>query len=208
MKLYTSIGPNPAVVTLFLAAKGMTVPTETIDIVAGENRRPDFLCKNPFGGTPLLELDDGTCLSESIAICEYLEEVQPAPPLIGATAAVRAVTRMWVRRIDLGYVQPMVTGFRSAEGLRMFENRMRCVPEGASTMKAVAVDGLALLDQRLATNPYVCGGQFTLADLLLQAFVDFGATVGQPLDPALANIAEWRARLRRDLVPGLNRHDL
>jgi len=195
MKLTTSFGPNPAVVTLFIAAKGLTVPTETIDIIAGENRQPGYLAKNPFGGTPLLELDDGTCLSESIAICEYLEELHPSPPLIGATAEARAVTRMWVRRIDLGYVQPMVAGFRGAEGLRLFENRMRCIPEGAATLKAMAGDGLAMIDRQLATSPFICGPQLTLADLLLQAFLDFGATVGQPLDPGLTHIATWRAQL-------------
>lgn len=195
MKLTTSFGPNPAVVTLFIAAKGLTVPTETIDIIAGENRQPGYLAKNPFGGTPLLEFDDGTCLSESIAICEYLEELHPSPPLIGATAEARAVTRMWVRRIDLGYVQPMVAGFRGAEGLRLFKNRMRCIPEGAATLKAMAGDGLAMIDRQLATSPFICGPQLTLADLLLQAFLDFGATVGQPLDPSLTHIATWRAQL-------------
>lgn len=194
MKLTTSIGPNPGVVTLFIAAKGIEVPTETIDIMKGENRQPDYLAKNPTGGTPLLELDDGTLIAESIAICEYLEELHPSPPLIGSTPAERAETRMWVRRIDLGYVQPMVMGFRGAEGLPMFKDRMRCLPGAAADLKAVGADGLAMIDAQLAGRDFVCGDRLTLADLLLKAFVDFGDAVGQSADPALANLAAWRAR--------------
>jgi glutathione S-transferase len=195
MKLTSSIGPNPRVVTLFMAEKDMTLETIKVDIMAGENRQPVYLAKNPTGGTPLLELDDGTALSESTAICEYLEELHPTPPLIGTTPEERAETRMWVRRIDLGYVQPAVHGFRGAEGLPLFQSRMRCVPEGAAGMKAVAQDGLAMIDAQLAKGTFVCGERLTLADLLLFSFVDFGATVGQPADPSLAHLAAWRARI-------------
>ncbi len=194
MKLTTSIGPNPGVVTLFIAAKGIDVPTATIDIMAGENREPAYLAKNPTGGTPMLELDDGSIVTESIAICEYLEEIHPTPPLIGSTPEQRAETRMWVRRIDLGYVQPMVAGFRGAEGLAMFESRMRCLPEAAPGLKACAADALQMIDTQLAGRDFVCGDRLTLADLLLKAFVDFGDMVGQPADASLANLAAWRAR--------------
>lgn len=194
MKLTTSIGPNPGVVTLFIAAKGIQIPTATIDIMTGENRQPDYLAKNPTGGTPLLELDDGSIVTESIAICEYLEEIHPTPPLIGTTPEQRAETRMWVRRIDLGYVQPMVAGFRGAEGLLLFQNRMRCVPEGSAGLKACAADALKLVDAQLAGREFVCGDRLTLADLLLQAFVEFGDAVGQPSDPTLTNLAAWRTR--------------
>lgn len=195
MKLYSSIGPNPRVVTMFLAEKGVAVETVHVDIMAGENRQAAYLAKNPTGGTPLLELDDGTAISESIAICEYLEEVYPAPALIGATPAERAETRMWVRRIDLGAVQPLVHAFRGSEGLPMFQSRMRCVPEAADGMKAVAQDGLALIDAKLADGAFVCGDRLTLADLLLFAFVEFGGRVAQPADPALTHLAAWYARM-------------
>ena len=195
MKLYNSIGPNPRVVTLFLAEKGVALDTVTIDIMAGENRQPPYLARNPFGGTPLLELDDGGFVAESIAVCEYIEERYPAPALIGATAEERAETRMWVRRIDLGFVQPLVAGFRGAEGLPLFQSRMRCVPEGAAGLKAVAQDGLAMIDAQLAKGPFVCGVRLTLADLLLFAFIEFGGQVGQSADPALTQIAAWRGRM-------------
>ena len=195
MKLTTSIGPNPGLVTLFVAEKGLTIETETLDIVKGANRTPAFAARNPLAQTPVLELDSGMQLSESVAICEYLEELHPAPPLIGTTPEERAETRMWVRRIDLGTVQPMVAGFRGAEGLPMFKDRMRCVPEGADGMKAVARDGLAMLDAQLAGREFVVGDRLTLADLLLFAFVEFGARVGQPVDAALQNLGAWRARM-------------
>jgi glutathione S-transferase len=117
------------------------------------------------------------------------------PPLVGATPEERATTRMWVRRVDLGYVQPMVHGFRGAEGLPLFQSRMRCVPEGADGMKAVAHEGLALIDAQLGTARFVAGDRLTLADLLLLAFVEFGAQVGQPADPTFVNLAAWRARM-------------
>ena len=201
MKLTSSIGPNPGVVTMFIAEKGIDVPTETIDIMTGENRRADFLAKNPTGGTPLLVLDDGSFLSESIAICEYLEELHPAPALVGSTPEERAETRMWVRRIDLGFVQPSVFGFRGAEGLGIFKDRMRCLPEAAAGMKAVAQDGLAMIDAQLAGRQFVCGDRFTLADILLFCFTSFGAQVGQPADPALANLAAWSARIAARPTP-------
>ena len=201
MKLTSSIGPNPGVVTMFIAEKGIDVPTETIDIMTGENRRADFLAMNPTGGTPLLTLEDGSFLSESIAICEYLEELHPAPALIGSTPEERAETRMWVRRIDLGFVQPSVFGFRGAEGLGIFKDRMRCLPEAAAGMKAVARDGLAMIDAQLAGKQFVCGNRFTMADILLFCFTTFGAQVGQPADPALANLANWSARIAARSTP-------
>lgn len=195
MKLYSSIGPNPRVVTLFNAEKGLSVETIQVDIMTGENRRDPYLSKNPTGGTPMLELDNGACISESVAICEYLEELHPTPALIGSTPAERALTRMWVRRIDLGYVQPSVHGFRGAEGLPLFQSRLRCVPEGAAGMKAVAQDGLAMADTQLCNNVFICGEKLTLADLLLFAFVEFGAQVGQPADPTLTHLAAWHVRM-------------
>jgi glutathione S-transferase len=195
MKLYTSVGPNPRVVTLFLAEKGLTLPTETVDIMKGANRQPDFLSRNPSGHTPVLELDDGSCLAESVAICEYLEELHPTPALIGATPEERAQTRMWLRRIDLGYVQPSVFAFRGGPGYPLFKDRLVCVPESVEGMKKVANEGLKLIDGQLGPGPFVCGDRFTLADILLAAFYDFAAMVGMAVDPAFANITAWRARL-------------
>src|SRR5438128_695953 len=101
MKLYQSIGPNPRVVKMFIEEKGLDIERIDVDLRGAENRRAPYTEKNPAGQTPCLELDDGRHLAEITAICEYLEEIQPSPPLIGATAEERAETRMWTRRIDL-----------------------------------------------------------------------------------------------------------
>ena len=101
MKLFTSIGPNPRVVRMFMAEKGIEIPLESVDLMGGENRREPYTGRNPAGQIPCLELDDGRHLAEVTAICEYLEELHPTPPRIGATPEERAETRMWVRRIDL-----------------------------------------------------------------------------------------------------------
>ena len=180
---------------LFLAEKGVALPLVTVDLVGGENRREPYLSKNPSGQLPCLELDDGTFLSEITAICEYIEEKHPKPALIGSTPEERAATRMWVRRIDLNIVEPMANGFRYAEGLALFKNRIRTIPQAADDLKAIAREKLAWLDGQIAGRDFIAGKRFTLADVLLFAFVDFGATVGQPLDPALKNLNAWRERV-------------
>ncbi len=195
MKLYQSIGPNPRVVTMFVAEKGLTIERDFVDIQAGENRQPAYLAKNPAGGTPCLEIDNGRFIAESVAICEYLEEHHPSPPLIGLNAEDRAMTRMAVRAIDQSVVVPMTNGFRSAEGLPMFQSRMLCVPEAADGNKAYAREGLARADTILTGREFLCGDRFTLADILLFVWVEFGAMVGQPSPDGLQNLAAWKARI-------------
>ncbi|MGV1683644.1 glutathione S-transferase family protein [Sphingopyxis sp. NJF-3] len=192
MKFYNSVGPNPRVVALFMAEKGISIPEVAVDLRGGENRRAPYnVDVNPAGQTPALELDDGSILTEITAICEYLEERFPDPVLIGATPEERAVTRMWTRRVDLKICEPLTNGFRFAEGLPLFEARMRCLPEAAAGLKAVAQDGLKWLDPLIADREFVAGDRISLADILLFAFLDFGAGVGQSLDPANGNILRW-----------------
>lgn len=195
MKLHNSIGPNPRVVRMFLAEKGVALPLVTVDLLGGENRREPYLSKNPSGQLPCLELDDGSFLAEITAICEYIEEKHPKPALIGTTPEERAATRMWVRRIDLNIVEPMANGFRYAEGLALFKGRIRTIPQAADDLKAIARDKLAWLDAQIAGRDWIVPNRFTLADVLLYGFVDFGATVGQPLDPAWKNLGAWRDRV-------------
>ena len=195
MKLHNSIGPNPHVVRIFLAEKGVSIPLVPVDLMGGENRREPYLSKNPSGQLPCLELDDGTFLAEITAICEYLEEKHPKPPLIGSTPEERANTRMWVRRLDLNIIEPMANAFRYGAGLALFKDRIRTMPQAADDLKALASEKLAWLDGQIAGRDFVAGKNFTLADVLLFAFVEFGASVGQPLDPALKNLAAWRERV-------------
>ncbi|WP_309604104.1 glutathione S-transferase family protein [Phenylobacterium sp.] len=195
MKLYTSVGPNPRVVKMFLAEKGIDLARVTVDLGVGENRQEAYLKLNPAGQTPALELDDGSYLSEITAICEYIEERHPSPPLIGATPEERAAARMWTRRVDIMICEPLANGFRYGEGLQIFQNRIRCLPEASAGLKAVAHDGEKWLEGQLS-GPWIAGDRFTLADILLFAFIDFGGVVGQPLDPGLSKLNAWFARVK------------
>jgi glutathione S-transferase len=196
MKLYNSIGPNPKTVRMFMAEKGIELPKIEVDLMGGENRREPYLSKNPSGQLPCLELDDGRHLAEITAICEYLDETCPGPSLIGKTAEERAETRMWVRRIDLNIIEPMAAGFRYSDGLKLFQNRIHVIPAAAADLKQIAREKLHWLDGLMSGRTYVCGERLTLADLLLYAFLEFGARVGQPLDPALKTLGGWFERMK------------
>jgi glutathione S-transferase len=195
VKLYDSLGPNPRVVRMFLAEKGVSLPRETVDLMRGENRKGPHLQRNPAGQMPCLELDDGTFLSEILPICEYLEEKHPQPVLVGATPEERAKTRMWLRRIDLNIVEPMANGFRFAEGLALFKDRIHVIPQAADDLKAIAREKLAWLDGLMDGNEWIAGSRFTLADIFLFGFVDFGRTVGQGLDAKLSWLPRWFERV-------------
>ena len=157
MKLYDSLGPNPRLVRMFLLEKNVTVPAEQVDIMGGANRKPPYTDKNSAGQMPSLELDNGFVLGETIAICEYLEEKHPKPALIGATPEERAETRMWLRRLELGITEPGANGFRFAEGLAMFKDRLHTIPEAAAGLKA---GGLGLCAKRAAARPRNARGAF------------------------------------------------
>jgi glutathione S-transferase len=184
-------------VRMFMAEKGFDVPRVDVDLLRGENRREPYLMANPSGQCPALELDDGTVLAEITAICEYVDEKKKdTPSLIGDTPEERAKTRMWTRRIDLNIVEPGINGFRFAEGIKLFQNRVRCLPEAADGLKATARDKLAWLDGLLGSKPFIAGDKLTMADILLFAFVDFFGTVGQPLSPDCKNLTAWFGRLK------------
>jgi glutathione S-transferase len=196
MKLHQSIGPNPRVVKMFMAEKGLDLPRAPVDLMAGENRKEPYLSVNPAGQTPALELNDGSVITEITTICEYLEELHPEPSLVGKTPEERAETRMWTRRIDLNICEPLANGFRFSQGLALFQPRMRCLPEAADGLKAIAQDKITWLDGLIAGKTFVAGDRLTLADILLFCFLDFGAGVGQPLNPDNKNIAAWYERMK------------
>ncbi len=197
MLFYDSVGPNPQVVRIFAAERGVDLPKTTIDLRGGENRQAAYMAKNPSGQMPALELDGGFVLAEITAICEYLDEVGPAgKTLIGATAQERAETRMWVRRLDLNILEPLANGFRFAEGLKLFAPRIHVIPQAADDLKQIAQEKLTWLDGLIAGQEFICGSRLTLADILLFCFLDFGAKVGQPINEANANIVAHHARMK------------
>jgi glutathione S-transferase len=163
--------------------------------MGGENRQAAYMEKNPSGQLPCLELDDGRHIAEITAICEYLEDIQPNPPIIGTTPEERAETRMWTRRIDLNIVENMANGFRYSEGLPLFQTRIKVIPQAADDLKEIAREKLEWLDGQIAGRDFIVGDRFTMADILLFGFVEFGASVGQPLDEKLENLQSWYARV-------------
>jgi glutathione S-transferase len=196
MKLYDSLGPNPKVVRIFMAEKGITIPLEKVDLRGGDNRKEPHLKRNPHGQMPTLELDNGAFVSEITAICEYLEDKNPTPALIGATPEEKAECRMWTRRVDLNICEPLANGYRFGEGNDFFKARIMTAPEASPGLKAIAQNRIKWVDDQMADGrEYLCGKRFTLADILLHCFLDFGARVGQPLEPANKNIAAWFARV-------------
>lgn len=196
MKFYNSIGPNPQVVRVFAAEKGITLDMANVDLMTAENRQEAHLKRNPAGQTPALELDSGQFICEITAICEYLEELNPAPALIGSTPEERAETRMWVRRFDENVIIPLATGFRWAEGAPMFTGRIPVFTEAAPHLKAQAKDRLTWIDKMLEGRQYFCGDRFTLADIMAFVFISFGGAVGQPLDPVNKNLAAIIERVK------------
>lgn len=196
MKLYSSLGPNPRLARMFLMEKGIEVERIHLDIITGENRGGEYAAKNVMQTTPTLELDDGTLLSESTVICEYLEEVKPDPVLIGSTAEERAETRRWARRIDQEIAIPMTLGFRGGGGRPMFEPRMNVVStEAAAELSAMSDKHWIWLDGQLGDKDHICHDKLTLADLVAFCFIKFGGTVGWTLPEGTDNLARFAAKM-------------
>jgi glutathione S-transferase len=197
-ELFVSVGPNPRVVRMYAAARGFALAETQVDIGAGENRRRPYLDLNPSGDTPALRCPDGSVLAEATVICEHLEEIGGASSLIGETAAARALTRMWVRRIDLKVVQPFTGGFRYGPALPFFRPRVHCIPQAAEDLFAIAREGLEWLQSVAGERPYVAGETFTLADIVLFSFLDFNRQqVRRPLADGLPWVTDWFDRVAR-----------
>lgn len=206
MKLYSSLGPNPRIVRMFMLERGVELPEEDVDIIGGQNLSEDYRSLNPSAQSPCLELDNGMVLAEVTAIAAYLDEISEGPSLIGETPEERAETRMWSRRLDGRILEPMTLGFRSAEGLPIFENRYHVVPHAADDLKATVQENYAWLDGLMAGKAYICGDRFTLADVQLYCFADFGTAVGQPIPADCANLQAWFARVGERASAAASRH--
>ena len=191
MKLYDNASaPNPRRVRIFLAEKGIEVPTVQVDIgKKAENRRPEFLAKNPLGGVPILELDDGTTIAESVAICRYFEEVQPEPALMGTDARDRGIVEMWNRRMEYEIALPAMQSFRNTHDF--FKGRIPQVPEFGEVSKAWALKRLEWLDAELASREFIAGERYTIADITAQVGIDFGRVTDIRIQPEQKNLQRW-----------------
>ena len=195
MKLLDArVAPNPRRVRMFLAEKGITVPTEQVDIRSGANRQGEFLARNPMGGLPVLVLDDGTWLSESLVICEYFEDLHPEPALIGRTPEERAVARMWERRMELEVMVPMLGAFRNSSPF--FQGRITQIPEVVEPSRATARKRMQWVDEILGSQPWIAGDRFTFADITLFCTLDFAGVVGEAYDPALQHVVAWHEKMK------------
>jgi glutathione S-transferase len=185
MLLYldTKRAPNPRKMRIYLAEKGLDLPVKQLDLRAGEQRTPEFLKKNPFAGVPILELDDGTVIAESLAIMEYLEEIYPNPPLIGADPVTRALVRMWERRIEIGVYLP---------ASRMVLSKGEVSEHARKTLVA----RLGLVNDGLQGREWVAG-HFSIADIMLLIGLDTAHHGGQfTLDPAWTNVSRWYEKMK------------
>ena len=192
MKLYDSrTAPNPRRVRIFLAEKGISVPVEEVDIVSAQNRSPEFRAKNAMGTLPVLELDDGTTIAESVAICRYFEELQPDPPLMGTDAKDRAAIEMWQRRMEFELFLPITQVFRN--GHAFFKGRIPQVPEYGEVCRKHAEQRLEWLDGVLADRPFVAGERYTIADITALCAIDFGRVSNIRVTPEQPNLARWHA---------------
>jgi glutathione S-transferase len=190
--LETSVAPNGRRVRIFLAEKGVEVTMEQVDIRAGENLGDEFLAKNPFGRIPVLELDDGSYLAESVAICRYFEGLHPQPPLFGTDPLTQASIEMWNRRAELNFMMPAAQAFRNITGV--FKDRETVVPEWGQVSAGAAADALKVFDTALAERDYLAG-EFSVADITFAVAVDFAQAVKLDLPFDLPNLARYREQV-------------
>ena len=190
MKLYDGgRAPNPRRVKVFLAEKGIAVPVEQVDLGKLAHKSPGYTAINPLQRVPALELDDGTVISESIAICRYFEQLHPEPPLFGVGSKDMAVVEMWERRVEFHLLGPISHVFRNSHPA-MKEMEVPQVPAWAEANKPRVMDFLALLDRELKERRYIAGDRYTVADITGMIAVDF-------LKPAKLAVPETMTDLKR-----------
>lgn len=194
MKIHESHNaPNPRRVRFFLAEKGVEVPYEEVDIVNRVNRADEFRKKNPLSTVPVLELDDGTFISESVAICRYFEETHPQPPLFGTDTKDRALVEMWNRRMEFNLLQPIADAFRQRH--EFFKGRIRQLHEYAEVQRLNAEDGLDWLDRELGNRRFIAGDRFSIADITAVVAIDFGRVSKITIKPDQKNLARWHGEV-------------
>ena len=193
MKLYDSkVAPNPRRVRIFLAEKGIEIPTVQVDIGKGEHKTEEFVSGvNQLGQLPTLELDDGSHISESMAICRYFEEIQPDPPLFGSGAKERALVEMWNRRVELTLLATVAAGFRHTSDF--FATLEDQVPAWGELNKGKAPARFDWLDGVLADREFVAGENYTVADITALCSVDFARVIGLKIGDDRPNLARWHA---------------
>jgi glutathione S-transferase len=185
--------PNPRRVRIFAAEKGVALPTQTVSIVAREHKSPEYLAINPRGQVPSLALDDGTVLTESVAICRYLEGLQPEPPLFGRGALEQAQVEMWCRRAEMILMTPV-------GAVWVHTHRFTAAIPGRNAEWGEAnrprvIEAMGFFDAALQGRTFLAADHFTIADILLLTTIDFAGFIGIPVPDNLVNLRAWHARV-------------
>ena len=188
-----SAGMHPRRVRIFMAEKGISIERREVDAAGGANALPDFLRLNPLGKLPVLELDDGSAIAESLAICRYLEALHPQPPLMGQTPQTAAHIEMWTLRIDHELSQPIALAFVHSSDF--YRGRVEQVPEVAGWARNRALQTMAWLDDELAERSHIAGDDYTLADIVAQCACVLGKAVGLRIPPEMTNLSRWFAQV-------------
>jgi glutathione S-transferase len=190
MKIYDfKLAPNPRRVRIFLAEKGISVPFEEVDIFKGINRQPEFLKKNSLGGIPVLELDDGRYLAESVAICRYFELLHPEPPLFGKGAFEQANVEMWNRRIELAVLVPV--GLVWGHSHELTRARIKQIPEMGEQSRNIVEQRYQWLDGELADRQFIAGDKYSIADITAMVVLDFAKFNNISVQPDQKNLTRW-----------------
>ncbi|MFC0588977.1 glutathione S-transferase family protein [Novosphingobium aquiterrae] len=185
--------PNPRRVRIFAAEKGIALPSRELSIPAREHKSDEFVALNPRGQTPALQLDDGTVIAESVAICRYLEGMHPQPPLFGRDAREQALVEMWSRRVEMILMPPIgavwvhTHKFTAALPGRNLE-------WGESNRPRIR-DAMRFFDEQLAGREFLATGDYTVADILLLTTLDFSTFIGMPMPDELSTLRAWHARV-------------
>ena len=199
MKLHEAESPNARRVWIFMAEKGIDISRVTVDIRAGENLTPEYRRMNPMGRVPVLELDDGSFLSESVAICRYLEAQHPEPCLFGAPGLAAAQVEMWNRRAEFNFGLNAAMAFRNITGF--FKDREECMPEWGQLSAGEARKALDVFEARLGESPYLAGEDFSVADISLGVFYGFSFMVEKlakiDLELGRPNLTRWYGDLNK-----------
>ncbi len=186
--------PNPRRVRIFLAEKGINLPETHVDMIKREHKSPEFRAKNSMGQLPALELDDGSCISETVAICRYFEETNPEPPLFGRTALEKALVDQWIRRVEFAVMMPVGNFWRHAHPrTAALLNQFKDFGE---SNKETYRGAQKYLNRELADREFLVGDAYSMADICLLSTVDFAEWIGLPVEPEFENLVAWRGRAK------------
>ena len=196
MKLYGAPmpAPNPRRVRIFLAEKGVDLPETPVNMMKREHKSAEFRAKNSMGQLPALELDDGTCISETVAICRYFEETHPEPPMFGRTAVEKALVDQWIRRVEFAVMMPVGNFWRHAHPFTAA--LLTQFKDFGESNKETYRGAQKYVDRELEGREFLVGDSYTMADICLLSTVDFADWIGLPVEDEFANLKAWRERVK------------